>query len=96
MTENPAPGVTKTYSPQVLDEIARRYPGETIPASVADAVEKLVNEREAADVEEEPEPEHDEYDPGDAVDDQGGMSEVDPRWDEVERAEAEYFGEMEA
>lgn len=47
-----------------------------------------------ADRAEEPEP--GDYDPGPEVDDQGGVSEVDPRWDEVERAEAEYFGEMEA
>jgi hypothetical protein len=45
-------GVAQRYSPEVLAEIERRYPGETVPASVADAVEKLVNERGR-----EPEPE---------------------------------------
>jgi hypothetical protein len=45
---------------------------------------------------EQQEPEPDDYDPGPEVDDQGGMSEVDPRWDEVERAETEYFGGREA
>jgi hypothetical protein len=44
----------------------------------------------------EEEPEREDYDPGPEVDDQGGMSEVDPRWDEVAREEAEYFGELEA
>jgi hypothetical protein len=39
--------------------------------------------------EDPPEP---DWDPGDEVDDEGGMSEVDPMADEAARREAEYFG----
>lgn len=82
-------GVNAPSTPSVTNQSQRRKPAY----GPADEPEPA-DERDGADLEagDPPEP---VWDPGPAVDDQGGMSEVHPMADEVARAEEDFYRQVE-